>query len=77
MSSRQVHVRCTDAGGWALHVEGQDEPVSTHATVTEAELAARRYVRVSGGGPVVVHDLYGRTRVVPGIRDPRAAGVGG
>ena len=63
MSLRVIHVRCTDTGTWLVHPEDAEEPVSLHGTETEAERAARKHAEDHGGGPVVIHDRYARTRV--------------
>ena len=55
-----VHVVPDRRGRWRVHREGDERPVSEHATATEAELAARRL-----GQDVIVHDRYGRIRHDP------------
>lgn len=59
-----IHVRCTDRGTWMVHVDDGDAPISTHASETEAERAARRYSEGLGEGRIVMYDRYRRTHVV-------------
>jgi hypothetical protein len=68
VNAHLIHVRCTDTGAWTVHPGDCDRPVSVHGTETEAERAARERVE-AGGGAIVIHDRYRRTRVV---RRPRA-----
>ena len=72
VTSPPIHIRCTDTGTWSVHPEDHDEPLSHHASETEAERAARQHAEAHGNGPIVVHDRYARTHVVEG--DGRVAG---
>ena len=56
-----VHVRCGPHGEWFVQ-EGRDgDPISWHATETEAEQAAIAHLhRRGGGGHVFVRDRYDR-----------------
>ena len=60
-----IHVRCTDTGTWTVHPEGEAEPISTHDSETEAEMAACEHAEHHGGGHIVVRDRYRRMHVVP------------
>jgi Uncharacterized protein conserved in bacteria (DUF2188) len=64
MGAHLIHVRCTDTGAWTVHPGDHDPPVSVHGSETEAERAARARMEARGGGAIVIHDRYRRTRVV-------------
>jgi hypothetical protein len=55
-----LHVVPDRVGGWHVHREGEDLPLSDHDSATAAELAALRQADRSGANEVVVHDRYGR-----------------
>ena len=59
-----IHVRCTERGTWTVHVGDSDDPISTHPSETEAELAARRHCEWLGEGRIVMRDRYRRTHIV-------------
>jgi hypothetical protein len=62
--------------GWAVKVERQIKPESTHRTQGAAEDAAKRASKSSGGGEVVIHRSTGVIRdsdtVAPG-NDPSSS----
>ena len=58
---RSIHVVPDRLGRWRVQREGEDQPLSEHGTVTEAERAATREAVVE----IVVHDRYDRVRCQP------------
>jgi hypothetical protein len=58
---RSIHVVPDRLGRWRVQREGEEQPLSEHGTVTEAERAAAREPVVE----IVVHDRYGRVRCQP------------
>jgi hypothetical protein len=53
-----IHVVPDRLGRWRVQREGEEQPLSEHGTVTEAEQAAAREAVVE----IVVHDRYNRVR---------------
>ena len=61
-----IHVIPDRLGRWRVQRQGEDEPLSEHGTVTEAERAAAREPVLE----IVVHDRYARVWRRPVARHP-------
>jgi Uncharacterized protein conserved in bacteria (DUF2188) len=57
-----LHVAPTADGAWIVRREAEAAPLSSHATVTEAERAAARHVAGDDDARIFVHDRYHRVR---------------
>src|SRR3954469_13873244 len=68
----EVHViPAPRAATWGVYVDAVPAPLSEHTSETEAESAAKAHLSSRGGGGIVVHDRYHRTRTSPlGPRQP-------
>jgi hypothetical protein len=64
------------AATWGVYVDAVPAPASQHTSETEAESAARAYVRVRNGGRIVVHDRYHRTHRADRPSDEQRKGAG-
>ena len=58
---QRVHVVPHD-GGWAYKHEGDEQPVETFSTQSDAETAAKAHAREHGDTEVVLHGQDGRIR---------------
>jgi hypothetical protein len=70
MSDSPIYVLPDTGGGWVVKLATQPEPLSRHATQTEAERTAVRQAVERGSDRVLIRDCYQRTRQA---RIPRAA----
>lgn len=57
-----LHVAPTPDGAWVVRREADAAPLSSHATVTEAERAADRHAAGDDEARIFVHDRYHRVR---------------
>lgn len=73
MAGNRRTVSPSPHGGWDVQKPGADRPSSHHDTQSEAEDAARRYLRNEGGGELITQGRDGKIRdkdtVAPG-HDP-------
>lgn len=60
MSGSTVHVQPNPEGRWIVRHEGEREPVSVHASASEAERVASELARSEGASLVLPHDRYAR-----------------
>ena len=57
----EVHVIADERSTWRVYETDAADPLSEHASATEAELAARARAQDRAAERVVVHDRYHRT----------------
>lgn len=73
---RSIHVTKSSGGGWRVKRAGAKRASTVKRTQVQAEKAAKRLMRKSGGGEVRIHNRKGQIRdsdtVKPG-RDPRSS----
>lgn len=74
--TRRVHVTKASSGGWKVKRAGAKRASTVKRTQKQAEAAAKRLMKKSGGGEVTIHNRKGLIRdsdtVRPG-RDPRSS----
>jgi hypothetical protein len=63
--SGELHVQADPhSGGWLVGPRSDRAEPSWHATVNDAERAARREAAVSGRRRILLHDRYERVRMI-------------
>jgi hypothetical protein len=63
-SKNRIDVNPAETGEWRVVVSNGKESTHSFRRARDAELAARRIARDSGGGEVVIHSRSGRIRDV-------------
>jgi len=62
--SQLIEIHSTELGVWVVRADDLDQRISSHASESEAELAAQTHAH-RHGGRVLVHDRYERVHECP------------